>query len=356
MKIHFIIGSLSIGGAQRVMILLANHFADKGHDVSIITFNEPNDFIPNQRVKHIKLHTDKIKNHTIRRIKILYCYYKKKNNRPDVMIPFITQINFIGIIVSKFFGIKIISSEHNNHLKKTDFIGKITKEYLYYFTDVLTVLTNHDVGFYKKRGVKVEVMPNPSTFEIFKEKTRNRENVILAVGDLDRYHHKGFDNLIPIIAPVLKKNPNWTLKIVGGGTMGLEFLETLAKQHDISHQVVFEGYSNEVQKIMRVSEIFIMTSRFEGLPMVLLEAMSQGMACISYDCFTGPSDIINDNVNGILVENQNQLAMQEKLNILINDKELRIKLSSNGIDSLDKFQIDIIYEKYLNIFHNILKI
>ena len=80
-----------------------------------------------------------------------------------------TRTNFIGIIVGKIFGIKIISSEHINHLAKTDFIGNLTRKYLYRFSDVLTVLTNYDVGFYKKRGVRVEVMPNPITFEIFKE-------------------------------------------------------------------------------------------------------------------------------------------------------------------------------------------
>lgn len=357
MKIDFIISSLAIGGAQRVMILLANYFAEKNHEVTIITFNESEGFLPANEVKLIRLHNgNNIKNQTIRRIKELLKYYYKKDNRPDVMIPFITQINFIGIIASKLYRIKIISSEHNNYLKKTDLIGKLTKEYLYYFTDVLTVLTNYDVNFYKKRGVKVEVMPNPSTFEIFKEEKRNREKVILAVGNLDRYHHKGFDNLIPLIAPILIKNPSWILKIIGGGNIGLQHLETLAKEHHISHQVVFEGYSNEVQKIMRESEIFIMTSRFEGLPMVLLEAMSQGMACISYNCITGPSDIINNNINGILVEDQNQLMMQEKLNILINDSELRIRLSNKGIDSLAKFKIEVIYQKYLNIFHNILKI
>ena len=99
-----------------------------------------------------------------------------------------------------------------------------------------------------------------------------------------------------------------------------------------------------------------MTSRFEGLPMVLLEALSQGMACISYNCISGPSDIINNNVNGILVEDQNMQAMSEQLNVLINNPELRIKLAGNGINSLDRFKIDVIYKKYLNIFENILKI
>ena len=135
----------------------------------------------------------------------------------------------------------------------------------------------------------------------------------------------------------------------------MKFLKDLTFKHQISNQVIFEGYSNNVAEIMRESDIYIMTSRFEGLPMVLLEAMSQGMACISYDCKTGPSDIIDNDINGILVEDQNENAMSQKLNILINLPELRIKLANNAINSLDRFKIDGIYKKYLNIFVNILK-
>jgi len=356
MKIHFIINSLGIGGAERVMILLANYFAKKNHEVAIITFNEPEEFKPNDNVIRIRLHGGNIKNHTLRSIKNLFNQYHDKDNRPDVIIPFMTRSNFIGIIVGKRYGIKTISSEHINHLDKTDFIGNLTRKYLYKFSDVLTVLTDFDKKFYKKRGVQVEVMPNPSTFNIYKEQIRDRKKIVLAIGNLNRYYHKGFDNLVTLIAPIFQKHPDWILKIVGGGQEGLKFLKTLVDNNGLSQQVVFEGYSNKVQELMRESEIFIMPSRFEGLPMVLIEAMSQGMACISYDCITGPSDIITHNVNGILVEDQNAMDMAEQLDILISTPELRTKLADNGIQSLDKFKIDVIYKKYVDIFHDILKL
>mgnify|MGYP000029409952 CR=1 FL=1 len=354
MKIHFLVNSLVAGGAERVLILLANHFEEKGQDVTIITFNEPEVFSANDNVKRIKLHGGRIKNHMIRSTINLASLYSKKKNRPDVLIPFMTQTNLIGILVGKLYGIKVVSAEHNNHLKEINSIGNFTRNTAYKYSDALTVLTAFDEKFYKSRNVNVHIMPNPSTFSVFKETTRQREKIILAVGDLNRYHHKGFDNLIPIITPVLKKHPEWKLKLVGGGDDGLKFITELVEKHNISDQVIFEGYSTEVAKIMRESEIYIMTSRFEGLPMVLLEAMSQGMACISFDCKTGPSDIITDNVNGILVEDQNFNAMSKALDQLINTPEQRAKLAANGINSLDNFKIDVIYEKYLDIFESIL--
>lgn len=355
MKIHFVINSLVAGGAERVMILLANYFSKKGLDVTIITFNLPDDFNPDEGVKRIRLHGGKIKNHTIRSIYNLSKLYSKKSNRPDVMIPFMTHSNFIGIIVGKLFRIKVVSSEHNNHLKKTDFIGNLTKNKLYKFTTVLTVLTAYDKKFYDTKGFNVTVMPNPCTFKAFNETKREREKIILAVGDLNRYHHKGFDNLIPVVAPVLKRNPDWKLKLVGAGDKGTAFLKELVEKHEISDQVIFTGYSNKVSQIMKESEIYIMSSRFEGLPMVLLEAMSQGMACISYDCVTGPSEIITHDVNGILVEDQNQDALRASLEELVTNETLRLNLSKKAPLSLDKFNIDLIYKKYLNIFDTIVK-
>lgn len=355
MKIHFVINSLVAGGAERVLVLLANYFSSRGHNVAIVTFNEPDFFSAHPDVKRIKLHGGNIKNHTIRSILNLGKLYIKKKNRPDVLIPFMTPTNLIGIIIGKLFGIKVIASEHNNHLKKIDKIGNFTRDYAYRFTDALTVLTDFDKEYYKKRKANVHIMPNPSTFKIYREDKRNRNKVILAVGDLNRYYHKGFDNLIPIIAPVLKNNSDWRLKIVGGGDEGFKFLTELVEKHDIANQVIFEGYSSNVAEIMRESEIYIMTSRFEGLPMVLLEAMSQGMACISFDCKTGPSDIITNDLNGLLVEDQNFDDMTKNLNLLINDEERRIKYANNSLDSLEKFKIENIYNKYLKIFESILK-
>lgn len=353
MKLDFIVNSLVAGGAERVLILLANYFDEQGHDVTIITFNEPEVFSPNPTVKRVRLHEGKIKNHTIRSIKNLITYYYNKKNRPDILLPFMTQTNFIGILLGKIYRIKVVSAEHNNHVRETDTIGKITRKYMYRRSDALTVLTTFDETHYKKRGVNAFIMPNPCTFEIYNEKERNREKVILAVGDLNRYYHKGFDNLIPLIAPVLKKNSTWKLKFIGGGDDGTKFLKELTKANNIENQVIFEGYSTQVAKIMSDSEIFVMSSRTEGLPMVLLEAFARGATCIAFDCITGPSDIIDHNVNGILIEDQNFSSMAENLDKLMNNPELRIKLANEGFKSLDRYKIDNIYKNYLTIFEDI---
>jgi len=355
MKIDFVVNSLVAGGAERVLILLANHFDLKGHDVSIITFNEPEVFSANPTVKRVRLHDGKIKNHTIRSIRNLYKFYSDKKNKPDIIMPFMTQTNFIGTLIGKLRGIKVVSAEHNNHLRETDVIGKLARKFMYKKSDALTVLTTFDEKHYKSKGVNVYVMPNPCTFDIYNETERNRKKIILAVGDLNRYHHKGFDNLIPLIAPVLKKNRNWKLKLVGSGDDGAKLLKDLTKNYKIEDQVIFEGYSTKVAELMTESEIYVLSSRTEGLPMVILEAFARGTACIAFDCVTGPSDIITHNQNGLLIEDQNFEAMAKGLDTLMNNSELRIKLAKEGINSLDRYKMDAIYNNYLNIFEDILK-
>ena len=350
MKLDFLVNSLVAGGAERVLILLANYFDQKGHEVRIITFNEPEVFSANESIERIRLHHGKIKNHMIRSTKNLFGFYSKKSNRPDILLPFMTETNLIGIIVGRYYKIKVVAAEHNNHLKKIGWIGNFTRNQGYKYTNALTVLTGFDETFYKAKKVNVSVMPNPSTFPIYKEESRNRDKTIITVGDLNRYHHKGFDNMIPIVAPVLKNNPDWKLRMVGSGDDGMKLLKALVNEHDIADQVIFEGYSNKVAELMREAEIYLMTSRFEGLPMVLLEAMSQGMACISFDCTTGPSDIITHNVDGIIVEDQNFEAMTTQLDALVKDSDLRLKLSKEAIKALDRYKIEAIYQNYMDIF------
>lgn len=353
MKIDFLVDSLTSGGAERVLVLLANHFEEQGQVVRIITFNDKEVWKPNETIKRVKLHEGSIKNQMIRSTTILIKHYYRKSNRPDVLISFMTTTNLIGILVARLYGIKVIASEHINHVMETNRIEKFTRNYMYRFANALTCLTSFDEKYYKNKKIKVSVMPNPCTFEVYKEEVRGREKVILAVGALDRYHHKGFDNLIPLIAPVLKKHKDWKLKLVGGGSKGKELLKGLTKSHNIEKQVIFGGFSNDVSEIMKNSEIYIMPSRFEGLPMVLLEAMSQGMACIAFDCISGPSDIIIHNVNGILVENQNFELMSKELDQLIEKPEKRLEFAEQGVESLDKFKIEKIYNKYLVIFEGL---
>jgi glycosyltransferase involved in cell wall biosynthesis len=355
MKIDFLISSLSGGGAERVMVILANHFVTRGHKVSIISFNEGDVYELDSGIERIKLHNGRFKNQRLRCFDSLRRHYNKRKNRPDVLISFITLTNLIAVTVAKLYGIKVIISEHNSHLQAQypKFLTRFTRNFFYPRADYLTVLTAFDVEFYEKKGANVVVMPNPCTFAPISQNEHDRDKTILAVGNLDRYNHKGFDNLLHIIKPVLEKNPEWNLKIIGGGEKGESFLKSLAKDLNIERRVIFTGFQNNVKEHMRNASIFILSSRYEGLPMVLLEAMSQGMVCIAYDCKTGPADLLSDGISGLLIPDQNIEVMKQGLTRLINDKHLRKKLSQNAMESLNEFSIEAIAIKWEILFEKL---
>ncbi|OZV68531.1 glycosyltransferase family 4 protein [Winogradskyella aurantia] len=361
MKIDFIVSSLGGGGAERVVALMVNSLAkNKANEISVITwFGVKDKYELNPSIKRVVLNQNRgIPSHTLRSIFNLFKYYRSKEKRPDIIVSLITLTNLIAILVAKFYQIRIIAQEHNSHLrymKGREWISKFTKKYVYKRADVLTVLTVFDIEYYKKYGVNVRVMPNPCSFKSLTENMHNRDKTILAVGNLNRYHHKGFDNLINLIAPILQNNLDWNLKIAGAGNDGMRYLNNLVDKHNLNSQIVFTGFVNNISDLMYQSSIFILSSRFEGLPMVLLEAMSQGMTCISFDCKTGPSDIIKDNVNGLLIKDQDLKEMQLGLNKLIKNEQLRKRLSSNAIKSIENFDIEVITEQYESLFNEIIE-
>lgn len=354
MRIDFLTSNLSVGGAERVMVLLAKHF-NKRHQVNIVMLNDGVDYELDEGINLINLNYVNFKIKKLESLVNLFIHYRKKENRPDVIIPFITQVNLFGILMAKFYGFPVIASEHNNHLRKhyPIWLTNFTWRYVYPKSNFVTVLTPFDVPFYEKKGVNVVVMPNPSTFLPITENNHERDKTILAVGGLNRYWNKGFDTLIPIFKEVHKLDEEWKLKIIGNGDEGLSFLTELVKKNDLQENVEFLGYKENVSDYMFKSSIFILPSRIEGLPMVLLEAMSQGMACIAFDCKTGPSSIIVDNVNGLLVKDQDKKEMIEKLSFLMKNESVRQRLSDEGIRSLENFSIESIGSKWEKLFEQL---
>ena len=157
-----------------------------------------------------------------------------------------------------------------------------------------------------------------------------------------------------IAKEILPNNPEWKLKIVGGGAVGMAMIENKIKEYNLSEQVVLTGFRTDVDKIMQRSEIYLLPSRFEGLPMVLIEAMSQNMACVSYDCVSGPSEIITHNKNGILVKDQDKTEMAEQLNRIMQEEELRSQLRSNIKGSLNKFSVYEVTNEWERLFEHML--
>lgn len=343
MKICFVIYSLGNGGAERVLSTISNYFINK-YEITIITFNNEMSFYKlDERIKIVSLNSNKnsknifdaIKNNISTIIKLTKTI-KKVNS--DVVISFMTTSNILAILACKILNKPIIISERTNYDFLSSEIWKKIRKIVYPFCNHLVVQSNYDLEKYN--FVKnVSIIENPLFIKDFTEQIQ-RKNYFLAVGRLDKV--KGFDMLIEAYS---KLNTSWKLKIVGEG----KERKALQEQIEIlglSDKVELLGRKNDIEKYYYEAGVFILSSRMEGYPNALVEAMACGCPCISFDCKTGPSSILENYINGILIENENIKKLSEAMNKLSLNIENREKLSQKALDIRRKLNIKNIAEKW----------
>lgn len=364
-KITIIVGTMIQGGAQRIPCMQANELVKRGHDVTILLVVDspirPFFIDAAVKVEHCMPYERlDVSNFTSKlRRRLLGAFYIRKaliKIVPDIVISHVQGTNREAILACKMLGIKIIVCEHTSIHMPYGLMGKLAyleRRFIYKMADAITVLTKYDHDtFYSKYHKNVIVLPNPTSFTPKYEIPQGlRYKNITAIGDLNRINVKGWDLLIPIFAEVAKNNPHWRLQIAGGGEEGREILTKLTKQHNISTKVDFLGSVKEVDKLLQRSSIFILTSRNEGMPMALLEAMSQGCACIAFDCKTGPGDLIINNENGLLIPDGNTKKMIVDLHKLVSSDALRSRLGLAAVKTIDNYSIANITNMLENIIN-----
>jgi len=352
MKIVFIISSLGSGGAERVLTTLANYFS-QNHEVIILTLSNEDSFYPlNKNVKHIKLNLMKDSKsifettfNTVKRIFVLKKVLKKL--KTDINISFMTHTNILAIISSKLNGQKIIISERIAYDFYNSKLINIMKKIFYPLSSFLIVQTNADKKHYNYMK-NVEVIYNPLSISGNVLDLSNKENIILAVGRLDK--QKGFDNLIKAYSMV---KTDWKLFIAGAGEERKN-LEHLINKLNLKDKVFLIGNQKNIFKWYNKASIFVLSSKKEGFPNVLIEAMACGCAVVSFDCPYGPNEIIENNVNGILVENQNIEKLSFAIQKLIDDKKLREKLSKEALKVENKYTLEKIAYKWEKIVKKVI--
>lgn len=196
-------------------------------------------------------------------------------------------------------------------------------------------------------------MWNPSSFPIDKFANANakREHVIIASGRLN--YQKDFSSLLRSWSLLKDQMGDWILRIVGEGEEMKKLLQ-LSNDLGISESVDFMGYTSDVASQMRRASIFAVTSLFDGLSLVIIEAMSCRLPVVSFDTKYGPRDIIHDGVEGFLVENRDEKMMAERLLLLMRNAELREKMATNAEQRAFDFDVNVIAEKWMKEYQPLL--
>lgn len=339
MRITLVISSLSCGGAERVMSTIANYWAQRGEDVTLITLHPlDHDFYTlHTRVDRVVLDLARDSKSLWESIKSNYLRLRElrataKTSRPDVIISFLDRTNVLTLVATRGLKVPVIASDRVDPRQlPAGGVWNFLRRQTYSWAGAVVVQSVEliDVLADIVPTRQLRVIPNPAPqAEVFSDKKAALEfpsPFVSAMGRLNT--QKGFDILLDAFARCRHKT--WSLVILGEGPERRR-LESLSEELGINYRVYFPGIISEPSAVLRRADLFVLSSRYEGFPNALIEAMSCGRAVIAFDCPTGPNDIIRHEVNGILVPLEDSEALTAEMDRLMEDKNERERLGKEA--------------------------
>ncbi len=338
MKILFFIGSLQSGGAERVAVRLTDAFTEElKWDTTLVTGDFiSNDFYRCRSARRYSLEFDyeksNLRSEQFNRVRKVRNYIKKEG--PDLLVFSSIDFSLRGLFSTLGLKVPKIICEHNNYFAVTNVKKRLIRNTLYPMADRVFLLTSRDIDNYPGNvRKKVRVVPNPLGVE-GEYVQRTFQKKLLAVGRLTE--QKAFHRMLSVVSQLPEE---YSLQIVGEGPLEEE-LKKLCKEMKLDSRVSFEGRSDNVPDYYRAASLLLMTSLFEGLPMVIAEANAHALPVISYDCETGPREMIRDSESGFVVADDNSQQMVEKILTLERDPELYKTMCDNAYEQSKQFSIE----------------
>lgn len=346
MKILFIINSLmELSGSERVAVQLANQLIDcSNYDVTIINRDT------NKKNSGYTL-KDGVNVHCFKG-NLLYFYnhlnrFLRENTFDYIVIHNMGRLSLLCALLNMPKDTKLISLEHVAFLSRARYVRVLSK-ILYSKIHQVVCLTKNDSEIFHKIHENIITIPNFSSFPVAPSINRSFKKIV-AVGRLT--DQKNFMHLLQAWQKISHKLPEWSLDIYGEGELKSQ-LQNYIKHNDLEHVNLYPVTKN-IQDVYLQGAFLAMSSKYEGLPMVLIESQSFGLPVISYNCPHGPSEVITDGYNGFLVENQNIEALAMAILKLANDPALLTELSQNALISAQKYQPEAILTLWQNqVFNN----
>lgn len=345
-RITFIAGSMGSGGAERVISILANSYAEEGWKVDVIMLlNDTCYYKIHENIKLIPMCNGNVSRifYFPRWIWNLRQYFIRNN--PNVIISFIARINIITILAAIGLRKRIIISERSNPKKDGRSIWvRFATALLYPLADKIIFQTEAaQSNFSEKIKKKSLIIPNPISVNL--RAMENRKEIIVSVGRLRP--EKNHRMLINAFHRIRKDFPNYLLFIYGEGPLR-DNLVSQIKQLDLLESVFLPGNVINVHEKISCAEIFVLPSQYEGLSNALLEAMMMGLPCISTD-YDGASEIIKNGENGLLTPVNDEEEMYYAIRTLIRDKNKANHLGYKAKLSVDSMDVECVIQIWENI-------
>lgn len=360
MKITAVISSLRAGGAERVMSILCSTWAADGHHVTLLTFED------DRKAPHYSLHPNIVVrplslagvSHGLANKMFANLYRVKTLRRafshaqPDVIVSFIDQVNILTLLAARPLKIPVIASERIDPAQYP--IGRlwtILRRWTYPWATAITVQTERAARYFPESlHSRISIIPNPvPQLDAVPEPALTRTRLrVLGMGRL--VHQKGFDILIDAFARIAPHHPDWDLVIHGEGPDRPSLENRISS---LGTRASLPGITKDPASAMKSADLFVLSSRFEGFPNVLVEAMSQGLPVVATDCPSGPAEIVTNGTNGKLIPVDNVPAMATALSVLMDDATERERLGKAARDAVARFDLPDVANMWYALFDRV---
>ncbi len=364
-KIIFLTGTIDVsakegtGGVPKLIVNLANSLVKNGANITILSCykdDKPSQFTLDERVKcdyvQKKLkHTSNLSIYekirfwlyVIKRLRILWT-----ENKDLTIISCTPAISFALMVTKKIHKSKVYLWE-NVDFKRYGKLITTAKKILYKNAEMYITPTGVEYEYIQSKKIKCKLIPNANYSipdKVEAKEAPGEQIKLLAIGRM--VSQKGFDLLMHSLKELEKIDRKWKITIIGSGPEENKIKE-LAKQLQIDSKTKFLPHSEKLEGYYMNADIYVMTSRFEGLPLVLIEAQSFGLPCVSFDCPTGPREVITHGENGLLVEVGNTKKMAQELFRVARSKELYASCSKSAKETSKKYSPNEVTDKWLEI-------
>ena len=356
-----VITAMGCGGAERRLAWLVNRLSDRGHRIALRVLHENGVFFDIDDRIETRFFSD---DH--HRIFTAPARFWKRSGwlrrqvaafEPDVVLSFIDVANVVALVSTRGLDVPVVVSERGFPPRsRIPWYYRLLRDRVYRFADAIVVQTDEAASWALKvaHGRTVAVLPNPVTqpqdggFPAA-DTALPAGRRIAAMGRL--VVEKGFDLLIEAWSSIADRHPGWTVVIFGEGPER-DRLERLIADRSLSGRIHLAGQVVDTDALLTRCDLFVMSSRHEGFPNALCEAMACGLAPVSFDCPAGPRNIIRSGIDGVLVPAGDVAALAAQISRLLTDEDLRNDLSGRAVEIVSRFDAETILDSWEDLLRD----
>lgn len=361
-RLTITVPSLSLGGAEGVAAMMANHWAQEGEAVTLITLDSADtdtfqlaESVQRQALGLMQDSTSLWQAISNNRHRVKKLREAIAHSEPDMVISLTDRMNVLTLLASRKSKWPVLISERSDPRHHP--IGRLwsaLRKYMYPRATALVVQTEGVADYFRQwlKSTPIEVIPNAvpaprsSDVPVVTEQIvleRPSSHLIFGMGRLS--YEKGFDLLINAFSILAHEFPEWKLRILGEGPLR-DSLQAIINEGGFQEQIELTGWVADPELLLDQGELFVLPSRYEGFPNALLQAMSRGLACLSFDCDSGPADIAREGLQVGLVPAESLSELTAQMREFMQDERLRKEAAVCNLQVTERFSVSRYFEAW----------